>query len=209
MRRAGRDYTVKVELSKRHMQNVITASSKPNALVHLFALVLMPSEFLPATLGRALIILFYGHLQCAILPTSSDNNACELKPGGEPTMWWIGAAMEWPPLMFCLRWGASTSKWIIWFPIVVVLHGINEAWWASLSNARGRLPLRRPLATPAAMKPRKVSPHQLSNRPWPLVAVELCSERVDHSAGAEMAPRHVHSSFLFRHYSVMHQNLAD
>jgi hypothetical protein len=75
-------------------------------------------------------------------------------------MWWIGAALEWPPLMFCLRSVASASKWTIWFPIMVVRHGIDEAWWAALSNPRGRLPRRRPPATPISMKPRKVSRHR-------------------------------------------------
>ena len=74
-------------------------------------------------------------------------------------MWWIvGAVLEWPPLLFCLRGVVWTSKWAVWFPIMVVRHGIRDARWAALSSPRGRVPRQHRPVQPIAMNTQEVSP---------------------------------------------------
>jgi hypothetical protein len=64
-------------------------------------------------------------------------------------MWWsiARAVLRCPPVFYCLYSIVLVTKWAVWFPIMVVRYGLNDALDAALTTPdAGRLNHGRNLA---------------------------------------------------------------
>ena len=52
-------------------------------------------------------------------------------------MWAIAEVMNWPPIFYSALTIVLLCKWTIWFPAMVVRHGLHGALDAALTSPRG------------------------------------------------------------------------
>jgi hypothetical protein len=55
-------------------------------------------------------------------------------------MWWslAGAVLSFPPFYYCFFAIILFVKWMLWFPVMMIRHGLDDALDAALTTATER-----------------------------------------------------------------------